>query len=264
MESAILAKLRLKLAAPPRDEADIVYMLVEIRKYLDHTNPQWTTYPVLRTYCDWSAHIRLSQSGAEILLRSLDDAFMAPEAEQGRALKTAFDTFSLTEFQRELRLFLKSVDLPCRLIEDHVWWGQFLRHYVAVVSDCPFIYGGKPKHPRAIKKATLTINEATKSLETAVEGTVNIVWVWKLEFTDRSKREISNTCRKCSRLVESVLSSVRCHSKINFFGLSPKTEFAKSKEYWDPLPQGDCLSYAPSEGLAHFRKPNRVHSSVTF
>jgi hypothetical protein len=62
------------------------------------------------------------------------------------------------------------------LVEDRAWWGQCLKHYVAVVCDLPFVYGGKPKHPKAIKKATLKIKEVTKSLERATEGTVHIVW----------------------------------------------------------------------------------------
>lgn len=193
MENAILAKLGPKLAEPPRNEADVVYILVEIRKYLDHTDPKGDQYPVLRTYCDWTVHITLDRKGAKNLLQALDDALAAREAKRDEALRAAFDKFSLTEFLNELRRFLGSKGLPTTLVEDRVWWGEFLKHYVAVVSDCPFVYTGEPKHAKAIKKATLEINEMTKSLERATEGTVNIVWVWRLEFADREKREISNT-----------------------------------------------------------------------
>jgi hypothetical protein len=193
MENAILGKLGLKLAESPQNEADVVYILVEIRKYLDHTDPKGGQYAVLRTYCDWPVHILLSQNGAEILLRSLDDAFAAPETERGRAIRAAFDKFSLTEFLNELRRFLRSKGLPCTLVEDRVWWGEFLKHYVAVVSDCPFVYKGKPRHAKEIKKAALEINETTKSLERVTEGAVNIVWAWELEFADGTTSRISNT-----------------------------------------------------------------------
>jgi hypothetical protein len=38
-QSAILAKLATKLTGPPGGKADVVYILVEIRKCLDHVNP---------------------------------------------------------------------------------------------------------------------------------------------------------------------------------------------------------------------------------
>jgi hypothetical protein len=206
MESAILTKLGLKLAGPPRNEADVVYILVEIRKYLDHTDPEGNQYSVLRTYCDWPVHIILDRRGAKNLLRSLDDAFALSRTDAGRdsGVKAVFDRFSLSQFREELRLFLRSSKLPLDLVDDPAQWGQFLKHYVDVVSDCPFVYGKKPKRPKAgkeatpdhlnpIKSATLRINEATKSLEGQVEGSVNIVWTWELEFTDRTKKEFSNT-----------------------------------------------------------------------
>lgn len=193
MESAILFKLKLKLGEAPKNQADVVYILVEIRKYLDHIDPKGGEYPVLRTYCDWPVHIILDRKGAKNLLRALDDAFAAPEVERNRALRAAFDKFSLTEFRNEMRGFLRSKDLPTALVEDRIWWGQFLKHYVDVVSDCPFVYGGRPARPNAIKKATLKINEAAKPLESQTDGTVNVVWAWELEFADGTTGRISNT-----------------------------------------------------------------------
>ena len=193
--SAILDKLETKLAGPPRGEADVVYLLVEIRKYLDHVNPSGGMYAVLRTYCDWPVHILLDRSGAKSLLRSLDDALAAKstEIERRKAIRAAFERFSLIQFQQELRQFLQAENLPLLLVDDRACWGQFLKHYVAVVSDCPFVFAGRPTHPRAIRKVTLQINEATKSAENAVEGMVNVVWTWCLEFADGTKRTISNT-----------------------------------------------------------------------
>ncbi|MGO9591520.1 MAG: hypothetical protein ACLP3K_15940 [Candidatus Acidiferrales bacterium] len=196
-ENTILAKLQHKLGGPPEDEADVVYVLVEIRKYLDHVDPDPTArqYAVLRTYCDWAVHICLKGSGAEQLLRTLDDALATKGTEEERdlAMKTAFELFSLTQFRNELRIFLGSANLPLDLVDDHAWWGRFLKHYVGVVSDCPFVFRGTPSHGKSIRKVTLEINERTKSGERLAEGTANVVWLWKLELADGTALEKSHS-----------------------------------------------------------------------
>jgi len=193
MQDSILAKLRPKLAGPPEDEADVVYVLVEIRKYLDHSDPDGDKFAVLRTYCDWPVHVLLDRGGAKRLIRSLNDAFAAPQAERSKALWEISNKFSLAEFQNELRLFLQLNDLPLVLVEDHVCWGQFVKHYVAVVSDCPIVYVEPSKDPDSIRKVTLVINEATKDLTKETGGVLNVVWAWELEFANGTRGSITNT-----------------------------------------------------------------------
>jgi hypothetical protein len=195
MEDTILAKLREKVARPPENEADVVYVLVEIRKYLDHTDPDRNNFKILRTYCDWVAHIFLDRGGVKSLLVELDAALAAGgnETEQKRAMKTRHDHFSLSKFQDELRRFLASNALPVLVVDDQAHWGQFLKHYVAVVSDCPFISGSTPTNTKAIRRATLEINPGTKSMERSQEGMVNVIWLWKLELADGTTRIFSST-----------------------------------------------------------------------
>jgi hypothetical protein len=38
--------------------------------------------------------------------------------------------------------------LPLVLVDDNACWGQFLKHYISVVSDCPFVW-----ERQSIKKA---------------------------------------------------------------------------------------------------------------
>jgi hypothetical protein len=192
MQSAILAKLKSKLSVPPPDEADVVYILVEIRKYLDHTDPKRTSYAVLGTYCDWPVHIILSRKGARDILRALGDAYADSLTDEGRdkAMLAIFKRFSLYEFEKELRRFLQSTGLPLNLLDEPGQWAQFLQHYVSVVSDCPFAFGGRPRHPKDIVKATLKINE---TLEKAPKGWVNVGWFWLIEFADGTSKHVSHT-----------------------------------------------------------------------
>jgi len=60
------------------------------------------------------------------------------------------------------------------------------------LSDCPIVYKGRAKRSNGIRRATLRINAATKFLEGQVEGTVNDVWAWELEFADGTTKKISN------------------------------------------------------------------------
>src|SRR6266404_6945952 len=55
MQSSILDKLASHLAAGIHREADVVYLLVEVGKYLEHERPT-ERYPLLRFYRNWIAH----------------------------------------------------------------------------------------------------------------------------------------------------------------------------------------------------------------
>ena len=79
------------------------------------------------------------------------------------------------------------------VLDDPTYWGQFLKHYVAVVSDCPFVSSRKPTHANAIKRATLVINQDTGAAENQQEGMVNVIWLWKLELADGTIRPFGST-----------------------------------------------------------------------
>ena len=46
----------------PDTEAGAVYLIVEIRKVLDHAYDKKTEYTLLRFYCDWVVHTEKSRS----------------------------------------------------------------------------------------------------------------------------------------------------------------------------------------------------------
>jgi hypothetical protein len=192
-EPAILKKLAAKLANPPDDEADVLYLMVEIRKYLDHIDPDHHEFVVLRTYCDWSVHLLLRGTGAKDFLRAVDEAFASKtvsNSEREAAMKAAFERFSLEQFRQDLRNFLKLADLPLTFVNDPACWGQFLKHYIGVVSDCPFV--SRQAADQSISKATLTVTGEKEPLDNEVEGTVQVLWTWTLEFVDGTTKTISH------------------------------------------------------------------------
>jgi hypothetical protein len=195
VEDAILSKLKAKLGGPLENEAEVVYVMVEIRKYLDHTDPKAVEFKVLRTYCDWVVHLFLDRGGAKDVLDALDNAIAAGESDEEvrKKLRKRHEQISLNQFRSELQKFLGSNDLPRIVVDNDKSWGQFLKHYVAAVSDCAFVSKDPPGHPRAIRRATLEINDNTKSAELSQEGVVNVTWLWKLELADDSTRRVGVT-----------------------------------------------------------------------
>ena len=67
----IVEKLESELSRPIERESQVVYIMVETRKYLESTG-QLDNYPALRLYCDWVVHSKLDRLGAEEVIRAID------------------------------------------------------------------------------------------------------------------------------------------------------------------------------------------------
>jgi len=156
MENEIIQKLRAVLAAPIETEAEVVYFLVEIRKFLDHVR-KTQHFPVLRMYCNWVVHISLDRYGSGSILESMDSALALKSTEEfGAALQAAFDIFSLDRLRNELKQFLQRNGLPTNLVDDSAQWGRLLQLYVNVVSQCPLVF--KDQRPSGCRFALRRLN----------------------------------------------------------------------------------------------------------
>jgi hypothetical protein len=140
MQNEIIQKLHAVLASPLETEAEVVYFLVEIRKYLDRVGGK-QPFPVLRMYCNWVVHISIDRYGRGSILESMDNVLaLNSTGEFGAGLQEAFDIFSFDRLRNELNQFLQLNSLPTNLVDDSAWWGQFLHLYVNVVSQCPLVF----------------------------------------------------------------------------------------------------------------------------
>src|ERR1700723_1570474 len=77
MQSAILDKLSRHLEKPPATEADVVYALVQVRKFLEREK-SGSSFGHITFFCDWAAHTSLSYANTQELLRIVD-AFIDSE-----------------------------------------------------------------------------------------------------------------------------------------------------------------------------------------
>jgi len=203
MENEIIQKLRAVLAAPIETEAEVVYLLVEIRKFLDHVR-RTQKFPVLRMYCNWVVHISLDRHGTGSILESMDNALaLKSTVEFGAALQRAFDIFSFDRLRNELRQFLQRNSLPTNLMDDPAQWGRLLQLYVNVVSECPLVF--KDQRPtgcrfalrrrnnfrsKSISSATLVVQEIPDTHAPA--GYVTVAWRW--EFKLRGGGTYTRSC----------------------------------------------------------------------
>jgi hypothetical protein len=136
-EDSILSKLRAHVAQSMDREADVVYLLVEARKYLDRAND--ASYPDLRMFCNWAVHIELGNPTVQNFVTRVDEYL-------GRVLPGKpgippndihlFQTLlNLDGFRHELCGFLcqHSISTP---FHNDANWASFLSLYARVVEDC--------------------------------------------------------------------------------------------------------------------------------
>ncbi len=113
MEDAIVAKLSALLSQGITTEAELVYLLVEVRKLYERRNAELP--PCLKLFCDWVVHAKLDNPKWAKQATDLKDKLIASE-----------------EFRRGLTSVLKRERLP----EPDDWPGV-LQLLAAVLKDCP-------------------------------------------------------------------------------------------------------------------------------
>ena len=110
-EPVLLEKLRKALTVPLEQEMHLVYVLVEIRKYLELGNRRRKQYPVLHFHCCWAVHSKAKGLGTDRILLRFDQAFehfrRASEAPKEMWAELA-KTMGLQKLREEMREFLKA------------------------------------------------------------------------------------------------------------------------------------------------------------
>jgi hypothetical protein len=156
MEHEIVRKLRQELEQGIATEAQVVYVMVKIRKLLDIERDQGgAPYNSLRLYCDWAAHLSLSSSSEAQRIVRMADAFY-PKLLKGELAdqeKEEFrNVFSLSAFREELNQFLTEKRLPT--LSD-AGWNAFLAGFLNTVEDCSLICRAKAAGLTEVDEVTI-------------------------------------------------------------------------------------------------------------
>jgi hypothetical protein len=115
MKNEILNKLRVMFesCALGMDEPKVTYVLVEVRKILEHENfPE--KYKTLKFYCDWVVHPKLDGPGAGRFLEEAD-SIIAKIKKGATKKEVEAEIFTLISFQKlaaEMHEFCVDFGLP--------------------------------------------------------------------------------------------------------------------------------------------------------
>ena len=156
MQASIIEKLRSELMIPVESERQVVYILVEIRKFIDQSGDE-ADFSTLDFHCNWAAHHKMDRSPAKRLLTKVDSLFskLFEKGLDEEANKELPELISLTSFRNQLHLFLKKNDLPTEIRTNDEAWTKFLRHYLGVIEDCPLVCEGEVNTGRYLDKLVL-------------------------------------------------------------------------------------------------------------
>jgi hypothetical protein len=183
MDQEILHKLTEFLPVPLQRECEVVYLFVEIRKYLEHVFPDRTeareALPVLVMFSDWVVHTKLTGYGKGSMLEKLDDALIAEQPSIDSSLKDVFDILAFKPLRVELGRFLSIYGLPTNLVDEAAQWTALVRLYLGVVSECPLVF--TPRYPpKHMKSATLKLHELPDDL--GLDKLLCVAYEWKFEL----------------------------------------------------------------------------------
>ena len=143
MKSTIIDKISRELSIGINTEPQALYLLAEIRKYLEGCDKdERDKYPNLYFYCNWVLHIKLDRTPAPDILNRFESIFL-----DINDLKKISDIFKKQEknfyyfvdLKEELRKFFKVNSLPAELLENGKKWFIFKKLLVAVLMDCPLV-----------------------------------------------------------------------------------------------------------------------------
>jgi hypothetical protein len=162
---AVEQKLSRLINDLPKNERDVVYAFVKIRKLLEFERAK-KRHPFLSVFCDWLLHTRLDGRGAQSILEILDEKMVQkkwrPEDEPPD--REVFDIFSLDLFRGDLRTFLQANGLPTVWVDDMFAWQAFIVFYGDEVVDTPLAMTRRDGKAHHLTKLVIEACEPSKAI----------------------------------------------------------------------------------------------------
>lgn len=162
--SSILAKLQRELQRDLREESQVVYILVEIRKVLEESG-ELDGYHALDFHCSLALHTTMTRAGARRILERFNRAY--PTLASGRELphdleNEISETISLKKFRDELKQFLNAHNLiPATMFPGTPDpWVKFIHLYASVTDECDLQWTDEG----SIDRITIHLQMPTKKL----------------------------------------------------------------------------------------------------
>ena len=127
---------------PINEECQVIYLMVEIRKVIDHERSS-TTYPLLKFYGDWAVHTEKDYITPEIK-QMMEVMYKTAESEiDNPALRKAGSPvmqFAYMEgLGQEMRAFLENHSIDSTLATKEDKWLEFIKFLVKILENQPII-----------------------------------------------------------------------------------------------------------------------------
>ena len=138
MKLQIIEKLDIFLKNHPlKEECEVVYFLVELRKLLDRERDQNQSekYTLVRFHADWIVHTRkdhITVAMKEIMGKIDESIDTYPKDEN-------IDFLLLPEFKKELASLLEEYSLPHNFCSNDEEWLNFMVALTSALADQPII-----------------------------------------------------------------------------------------------------------------------------
>lgn len=141
MKESIIEKISVLVTKGIESEAECVYMLAQIRKYIEqqHIDGYWN----LRMCANWTLHSQLDNVTVQIFLRELNDFLSDAEAlgdydiDRYPSLKKKLSF--VASLQEELSGFLNAVGIDSKICTDNSSFRNMLRIFGQVIEDTPLL-----------------------------------------------------------------------------------------------------------------------------
>lgn len=162
----IVGKLQFEFSVDIISERQVVYILVEIGKLLEHEHAK-PTYPTITFYRDWVVHTKLDRSPvADDLVCLFDEYVTSSNMVASQNLK---DLVSPLTLRKELATYLAHHNLQFPCCNDGVLWKQFVKYLAGIIYETPL-------HLKTSKKKTNHVKSITVSRSRNKKGKAMLTW----------------------------------------------------------------------------------------
>ena len=134
MKDQLKDKIENTLRKTQKEESDIVYLMVKIRKYLEKDKNKGSRYKILKSYCDWSLHDKITNNKTcQNILKETEQ-----EYKETKGIDPVFmhKILGLDILKLELGSFFQSIDIKNIFSNDEEWI-HFRKLFIDNLSDCP-------------------------------------------------------------------------------------------------------------------------------
>ena len=144
----------------PVDKERVVYIMVEVRKFIERTKENSEKWKHLKYWCDWVVHTHLDKKFANETLIAMESYIIKKPGSKFHHSHFNQQFISLEGLRQEFYNFLKNNDLPTE-ITNIPPWDDFSKFLVETLRNCPleknkglvrkFFFSRKDHIPKAEK-----------------------------------------------------------------------------------------------------------------